>query len=101
LSADRTISARLAAGCRRRGAAALHQLWSAAAQADDGAGCAFHGLGFDAEALVVSTRTGKAHAEHIRDELGVGSRAEIAAWITAHRPGLGPAHPAVARTGAR
>jgi non-specific serine/threonine protein kinase len=34
--------------------------------------------------LVVSERTVDAHADHIRTKLGLRSRAEIAAWATAH-----------------
>ncbi len=40
--------------------------------------------------LVVSERTVDAHADHIRGKLGLRSRAEIAAWATAH--GLRPPH---------
>jgi non-specific serine/threonine protein kinase len=35
-----------------------------------------------ADALVVSVRTAEAHVEHIRNKLGVRTRAEIAAWAT-------------------
>jgi non-specific serine/threonine protein kinase len=35
-----------------------------------------------AEALVISERTADTHAAHIRDKLGLRSRAEIAAWAT-------------------
>ena len=41
-----------------------------------------------AEALVITERTADTHAAHIRDKLGLRSRAEIAAWAT--RQGLGP-----------
>jgi non-specific serine/threonine protein kinase len=34
--------------------------------------------------LIVSERTVDAHADHIRSKLGLRSRAEIAAWATAH-----------------
>jgi non-specific serine/threonine protein kinase len=37
-----------------------------------------------AEVLVVSERTVDAHADHIRTKLNLRSRAEIAAWATAH-----------------
>jgi non-specific serine/threonine protein kinase len=35
-----------------------------------------------AEALVITKRTADTHAAHIRDKLGLRSRAEIAAWVT-------------------
>jgi len=38
-----------------------------------------------AEALVISPRTADTHAAHIRDKLGLRSRAEIAAWAIRHR----------------
>jgi predicted ATPase/DNA-binding CsgD family transcriptional regulator len=41
-----------------------------------------------AERLVISVYTADTHATHIRDKLGVRSRAEIAAWAVHH--GLGP-----------
>jgi DNA-binding NarL/FixJ family response regulator len=44
-----------------------------------------------AEELVISDRTAEAHAEHIRDKLGVHNRAEIAVWVIqnglAEKPG--------------
>jgi len=40
-----------------------------------------------AEQLVITERTADAHADHIRQKLGLHSRAEIAAWATRH--GLG------------
>jgi DNA-binding CsgD family transcriptional regulator len=39
-----------------------------------------------AEILVITERTADTHAAHIRDKLGLRSRAEIAAWAT--RQGL-------------
>jgi non-specific serine/threonine protein kinase len=48
-----------------------------------------------ADALVITERTADTHATHIRDKLGLGSRAEIAAWAVRH--GLVPEeHPATA-----
>jgi len=41
-----------------------------------------------AEALVITERTADTHAAHIRDKLGLRSRAEIAAWVV--RQGLTP-----------
>lgn len=35
-----------------------------------------------ADALLISRRTADTHAAHIRDKLGLRSRAEIAAWAT-------------------
>jgi DNA-binding CsgD family transcriptional regulator len=35
-----------------------------------------------ADALIISKRTADTHAAHIRDKLGLRSRAEIAAWAT-------------------
>jgi non-specific serine/threonine protein kinase len=35
-----------------------------------------------AEALVISVRTADSHADHIRDKLGLRSRAEIASWAS-------------------
>ena len=35
-----------------------------------------------AEALVITRRTADTHAAHIREKLGLRSRAEIAAWAT-------------------
>jgi DNA-binding CsgD family transcriptional regulator len=40
-----------------------------------------------ADALVITERTADTHAAHIREKLGLRSRAEIAAWAT--RLGLG------------
>lgn len=45
-----------------------------------------------AERLVISERTVDSHAEHIRDKLGLHSRAQIAAWavnagLVEHPPG--------------
>jgi non-specific serine/threonine protein kinase len=37
-----------------------------------------------ADALVITERTADTHATHIRDKLGLGSRAEIAAWAVRH-----------------
>jgi non-specific serine/threonine protein kinase len=37
-----------------------------------------------AAALVITERTADTHASHIRDKLGLGSRAEIAAWAVRH-----------------
>ena len=37
-----------------------------------------------AEALVITRRTADTHAAHIREKLGLRSRAEIAAWATQH-----------------
>jgi predicted ATPase/DNA-binding CsgD family transcriptional regulator len=42
-----------------------------------------------ADALVITERTADTHAAHIRDKLGLRSRAEIAAWVV--RNGLSPA----------
>jgi predicted ATPase/class 3 adenylate cyclase/DNA-binding CsgD family transcriptional regulator len=39
-----------------------------------------------AEELVIGERTVDAHVDHIRDKLGVRSRASIASWVTAGRP---------------
>ena len=39
-----------------------------------------------ADALVITERTADTHAAHIREKLGLRSRAEIAAWAT--RSGL-------------
>jgi DNA-binding CsgD family transcriptional regulator len=36
--------------------------------------------------LVISQRTAEAHVEHILTKLGFNSRAQIAAWVTEHRP---------------
>ena len=48
-----------------------------------------------ADTLVITERTADTHASHIRDKLGLGSRAEIAAWAVRH--GLVPEeHPATA-----
>jgi len=46
-----------------------------------------------AAALFVAERTAKTHIEHILNKLGVGSRAQIAVWLTQHQhPGqIGPA----------
>ena len=41
-----------------------------------------------AGALVVSERTAEAHVEHIRNKLGVRTRAQIAAWVAGR--GLAP-----------
>jgi len=46
-----------------------------------------------AEHLVISERTADTHAEHIRDKLGLRSRAEIAAWVARQQAGA-PASPA-------
>ncbi len=45
-----------------------------------------------AAALFVAERTVKTHIEHILNKLGVGSRAQVAVWLTQHqRPGkIGP-----------
>jgi non-specific serine/threonine protein kinase len=40
-----------------------------------------------AEVLVISVRTADSHADHIRDKLGLRSRAEIATWFTARALG--------------
>lgn len=37
-----------------------------------------------AERLVISVRTADAHAAHIREKLGLHSRAQIAAWVVEH-----------------
>jgi DNA-binding CsgD family transcriptional regulator/tetratricopeptide (TPR) repeat protein len=37
-----------------------------------------------ADSLIISERTADTHAAHIRDKLGLRSRAEIAAWATRH-----------------
>ncbi|MBV9578397.1 MAG: hypothetical protein JO057_07405 [Chloroflexi bacterium] len=37
-----------------------------------------------AEALVISVRTADSHADHIRDKLGLRTRAQIASWATAN-----------------
>jgi DNA-binding NarL/FixJ family response regulator len=37
-----------------------------------------------AETLIITERTADTHADHIRTKLGLRSRAEIAAWATAH-----------------
>lgn len=39
-----------------------------------------------ADRLVISPKTASAHVEHILAKLGVGRRAEIAAWVTAQGP---------------
>src|SRR2546425_11462347 len=39
-----------------------------------------------AERLVVSVRTVDSHVEHIRNKLGLRTRAEIASWVTAQTP---------------
>jgi pimeloyl-ACP methyl ester carboxylesterase/DNA-binding CsgD family transcriptional regulator len=39
-----------------------------------------------ASRLGIAPRTAESHAENIRRKLGVRSRAQIAAWVTAHRP---------------
>jgi DNA-binding NarL/FixJ family response regulator len=41
-----------------------------------------------AEQLVISERTAEGHVDHIRDKLGVHTRAEIAVWAT--QTGLAP-----------
>jgi adenylate cyclase len=41
-----------------------------------------------AEQLVISERTAEGHVDHIRDKLGVHTRAEIAVWVT--QTGLAP-----------
>jgi DNA-binding NarL/FixJ family response regulator len=35
--------------------------------------------------LVISARTVETHVQHIMDKLGVGTRAQIAAWSAARR----------------
>jgi pimeloyl-ACP methyl ester carboxylesterase len=40
-----------------------------------------------ASRLAVAPRTAEAHVENIRRKLGVRSRAQIATWVTEHRPG--------------
>jgi non-specific serine/threonine protein kinase len=44
-----------------------------------------------AEALVITERTADTHAAHIRDKLGLRSRAEIAAWATRQNLPAAPA----------
>jgi len=44
-----------------------------------------------AAALFVAERTVKTHIEHILNKLGVGSRAQIAVWLTQNQDGTGPA----------
>jgi predicted ATPase/DNA-binding CsgD family transcriptional regulator len=43
-----------------------------------------------ADQLVISQRTAEGHVEHILAKLGFTSRAQIAAWITAQQPPIGP-----------
>ena len=39
-----------------------------------------------ARRLVISRRTAEGHVESLRNKLGVGSRAEVAAWVVEHLP---------------
>jgi DNA-binding CsgD family transcriptional regulator len=39
------------------------------------------------EMLGITERTADTHAAHIRDKLGLRSRAEIAAWVARQSPG--------------
>ncbi|HEX6548691.1 MAG TPA: LuxR C-terminal-related transcriptional regulator [Candidatus Dormibacteraeota bacterium] len=43
--------------------------------------------------LFISERTVDGHLERIREKLGVGNRAQVAAWVVAHRQPAAPAAP--------
>ena len=51
-------------------------------------GCANRKIG---ERLFLSPRTVETHVQHLMDKLGVGSRAEIAAWHAREVATKGPA----------
>jgi len=54
-----------------------------------------------AAALFVAERTAKTHIEHILNKLGVGSRAQIAVWLTQHQHAASIGQPTDAGTARR